>query len=62
MARTKRHPSDLIEHTSDFAAPRYEWRAQYRAFARQHASSQPGDDARLMARADADVARTLGSR
>jgi hypothetical protein len=62
MARIRQNPTDLIELKSDFGAPRSSWRAQYRPFAKRHASSQPGDDARWIARAHADAARTFGSR
>jgi hypothetical protein len=62
MARIKQHLTHLIELTSDFATSPCAWRTQYRPFARRHASSQPGDDARWIARAGADVARTFGLR
>jgi hypothetical protein len=67
MARIRQNPTDFIEMTSDFSAPRSPWRAQYRPLAKRHASSQSGDDAQWIARADyvkglADAARTFGSR
>jgi hypothetical protein len=62
MARIRQNPIHLIELTSDFGSPRHPWRAPFRSLAKRHASSQPGDDARWIARDDADAVRTFGSR
>jgi hypothetical protein len=62
MARIRQRLIHPIELTSDFATSPCPWRAQYRPLARHHASSHPGDDARWIARADADVVRTFGLR